>query len=182
MKFFLIAMVNLVGTLAFADYAQFGHDVLCVGSDQATSIKVGYDKTEFPSLGRAGGIHVEINTGISELVYMANRMGLEKPYRQILRRAGAAGQMGNVLIQDKHDPFVLNVKLGFTTYDLIRESGEPDRQYASFISNISLSRIYERGFHNSGSADTQEFIQLRIIDDFGTHNMRFAPTDCKVLN
>ena len=179
--------LGLAAGAARADFATFDHDVLCQATDTtaagtSTSVKIVYDRSEFPENGRAGGIHVELNTGVSELSGMGAALGLDKPYGRVLRRSGPAGQVGNSIVQDKSDPFVVEVNLGFTTYDLIGADGKVAQQFSSFISVLDLTRVSERGFHDGDTADVQEFIELRLLDDFGTHHMRFRPSECKVLN
>jgi hypothetical protein len=178
----------LIGLSAHAapSFAPFAHDIECVASsDRSTRLSVVYDKTKRLDLGLAGEIRLELNTGISELSHFSGNLGLEKPYRRIVRRTGIAGQVGNWIEQDKQDPFVLQVRTGFVNYEVLEPAGKGVEKYApSFISTLKLSRVKEKGFHDKagGGSDTQEFLDLYLLDDYGTHHMRFVPSDCKLLN
>ncbi|MEI6397611.1 MAG: hypothetical protein WCO71_02465 [Pseudomonadota bacterium] len=174
-------------SIANAEFAAFNHDVFCQNLDanpreKSTSIRISYDKTEYPELGRAGGIHIELGTGISELSEMGRSLGLSSGYRQIIRRAGPAGQAGNSITQSPDDPFVVAVKLGFTLYDLIGPDDQVQQQFPSYISDLKLSRVRETGFHSGSTPDVHEYIELRLLDDYGHHHMRFEPRECKTLN
>ena len=178
---------TFVPSIANAEIAAFNHDVFCQNLDanpreKSTSIRITYDKTEYPDLGLAGGIHVEIGTGVSELREMGIALGLTSGYRQIIRRAGPAGQAGNSIRQSPDDPFVVAVNLPFTFYDLIGPDDQVQRQLHSFISNLKLSRVRETGFHSGSTPDVHEYIELRLLDDFGHHHMRFEPRECKTLD
>ena len=179
---------TFVPSIANAEIAAFNHDVFCrhddafPDGDRPTNIRITYDKTEYPDLGLAGGIHVEIGTGVSELREMGIALGLTSGYRQIIRRAGPAGQAGNSIRQSPDDPFVVAVNLPFTFYDLIGPDDQVQRQLHSFISNLKLSRVRETGFHSGSTPDVHEYIELRLLDDFGLHHMRFEPRECKTLD
>ena len=186
MKFrFLVAAVFPFAVHA-AEFAPFDHDVECTSaSDRVTRLTVVYDKTKYLQYGRGGEIRVELNTGLSELSDFGGRLGLERPYQRIVRRIGIAGQIGNWIEQDGKDPFILQVRTGFENYQVLDASGKSVEKYApSFLSHLRLSRVKETGFHDQagGGTDTQEFLELNLLDDYGTHHMRFAPSDCKLVN
>jgi hypothetical protein len=179
---------TFVPSIANAGFAAFNHDVLCQhedafpDGDRPTNIRISYDKTEYPDLGRAGRIHIEIGTGVSELMEMGKALGLSSGYRQIIRQAGPAGQVGNSITQSPDDPFVVAVNLRTTFYDLIGPDGQVQQQFPSYISDLKLSRVRETGFHSGSTPDVREYIELRLRDDYGHHHMRFEPRECKTLN
>jgi hypothetical protein len=111
---------------------------------------------------------IEINTGISELSQFGAALGLDKPYRRIVRRSGPAGQVAKWLEQDAKDPFIAVVKTGFTTYDVLDEKGEKiEKQVNSFISDLKLSRVLETSIGEDDRTVTQTFIELYLLDDLG---------------
>jgi hypothetical protein len=129
---------------------------------------------------------VEFNTGFGLLANIPALMGAEKPYQRVLRIQGAAGQVGNVILQDKQDPFVASVVVGFSTLDLIGEDQKPEKQFPTFLTTLKLSRIQEFGFPDNGfEADNRESILIELrggLEGFGTYFIRFAPSECKTLN
>lgn len=186
--FVLSTLLFLVGSPARADLAPFQHDILCQAHDTtapntSTSVRIVYNRNEFTDLGRPGGIHVELNTGVSELSYFSAALGLAKPFCRVVRRTGPAGQVGNWIAQDTKDPFIAQVKLGFTSYDVLDDKGHAvEKQVNSFISDLRLSRVKETGFHSGSNADTREFLELVLLDDLGIHHMKFDTSECLLLN
>ncbi len=180
-----ISVLILLGisNISWATYQPFERDILCQSQGvEGEVLKVVYNKTEYPNFGWQGGIHIEMNTGIGELSGFASSLGIRNSRRRTIRRSGPAGQVGNWIGQSSADPFVVNVKLGFTDYELLNAKGDIESTFGSFLSNLTISRVVDTGFHRGSSVDTQEYLLVRIDDDFGHHSTRFNQTDCKVLN
>jgi hypothetical protein len=187
----LIATLALLAAapFAYAEESDFHHDVLCkqtrAGSEQA-SIKITYDRTQHHDLGRIGQIFVELNTGFGDLANIANAIGTEKPYGRNLRQEGAAGQVGNYLIQDPKDPFAVTTVIGFTAMNLLKDDGSVEKGLANFLTHVSLSHVTEHGFFDSNaSLETREEVLLDIsggLDGFGHYYERFDVKDCRLLN
>src|SRR4051812_8741239 len=95
-----------VPSLASAEPVYFNQNIFCKSASDTSSVKITFNPNEFPGLGRPGGIHVEINTGVGSLAALAVNLGLSKSgFNQTIRRDGKHGQVGNWIEQDlQSDP------------------------------------------------------------------------------
>lgn len=189
-RLFISLIAVLFASPVLADQFPFNHDVLCrqtaPGTDQS-SIKIVYDKTQHLDFGRIGQIKIEMNTGMGDLANIADAIGTKSPYRRILRTEGAAGQVGNLLLQDEKDPFVISTIVGFSKMDLIDDKGQIEKSLGNFLTTIRISRIQERGYFEAAYTKvvSRETILMEIsggLDGFGHYYVRFDPKDCQTLN
>jgi hypothetical protein len=183
-----VALFALASPLAQAEPVYFGKNVSCLSKTERTGFTVTLVPNEFPGLGRPGGIHIELNTGLGPLTAMSRGLGFKGPlYDQTIRRSGKHGQIGNWIEQDlAGDPLVLQVKLGFTTYDRIDSTtGQIAEQASSFISTVRLTRSSDYGYGRAGTEPepglrTRDTYLLTIDDDAGNWSARFEPGECVV--
>lgn len=182
-KSFLFSIALLHNAVYASNFMPFDHDILCVSKNDFSSVKVVYDKKEYPDYGWQGGIHWEINTGVnSQLINFLKMYNIPDGSRSTIKKADAAGTITNWIQQDKNDPIIMRSMINGQFYEVTKNNKNIGR-ISEWMSVFRISKVTEKGF---STGDLEHIVKDQTYYlfqlDWGSANVRYELDECKTLN
>lgn len=123
--------------------ADFEHNLRCISPKTQASFEIYLDKSEFPNLGRPGGIHLNIQPGSSPELqdWVKGHYEGDSDKISMVTRTGAAGQVGNSLQQDAVDWFRIDSNIQWTNYVFLDSESNEIGSSFSYICAIKVKKL-----------------------------------------